>query len=127
MCEHLPINEKDKEDGILDMTRYVWFDIGNQVAHITIVTWQKQNWVSLCDFEIEEPYRGQGLSHEIVEFAKRKGVTHLSVSPMNNIAIDLYKKHGFHFTGTKEGDLLRMELPVSSMYLRNRQKLKSKK
>ena len=127
MNEHLPIDEKDKEDGLLDSTRWIWFDIGNPVAHITIDTWWKQDWVSLRDFEIEESYRGQGLSHEIIEFAKRHGVTHLSVSPLNKWIISLYEKHGFQLTGTKEGDLLRMEYPVSSMYLRNRQKLESKK
>ena len=65
--------------------------------------------------QLTEPYRGKGLSHQIVEFCKAIGVNNLSVSPENHIAIAVYKKHGFYFTGECDGEYLRMRLSAKEV------------
>lgn len=98
-----------KEPGLLNITRYSWFCGKDSVAEITIEKW-RGDWTSCYNLLVHERYRNQGIGSQVVRFAKEKGVKHLSVDPENEIAINLYKKHGFDFTGEREGNLLRMEL-----------------
>lgn len=44
-----------------------------------------------------------------MKFCIEMGVNNLSVDRDNSIAISLYKKYGFDFTGSMDGDLLRMK------------------
>ena len=106
----LKITKEDAEEGLMENTRYEWYDGKTKVAEVTLTKWPN-NWISCHSLEVKPKYRGKGLSHDLVEFLKKKGMNHLNVEPNNKIAIHLYKKHGFKMSGTKEGKLLRMEIP----------------
>lgn len=54
----------------------------------------------ICPLFIVEKYRGYGLSDTLVEDAiKKYGATHLNVYKDNEVAIYIYKKHGFKIRG----------------------------
>lgn len=106
-------SDEDRQNGLAKSIRYVWVDNRHEetpVARVTIEHWDQFDWISCYDLFISEDYRGYGLSHELVEFVKYHGVTHLSVHKNNSVAIKLYEKHGFVANGEKDGDLIRMEL-----------------
>lgn len=89
---------------------YKWLNASNSVIATMTIEKYECGWTSLSNFEIAEAYRGQGLSHKLIEFAKTKGVNNLSVDPNNSIAINLYQQHGFFLTGETDGNLYRMRL-----------------
>ena len=107
---HIDVTEEDHKDGLIKSREYSWYDFdGDTIAHVS-VEWWPDNWVSCYDLEVNEKYRHRGLGGQIVDFLTGIiGVNHLSVDPDNKIAIKMYQDHGFKFTGTKDGDLLRME------------------
>ena len=98
------------ETGLVGSSCFKWLSEDGPVATVTVEHWV-DNWGSCSNLEVFEPYRGKGLSHQVVEFVKDIGVNNLSVHPENSIAISLYKKHGFCFTGERDGEYLRMRLP----------------
>ena len=106
---HLTDREQD-ETGLVGSLCFKWLSEDGPVATVTVEHWV-DNWGSCSNLEVFEPYRGKGLSHQVVEFVKDIGVNNLSVHPENSIAISLYKKHGFYFTGERDGEYLRMRLP----------------
>lgn len=89
---------------------YKWLNASNSVIATMTIEKFECGWISLSNFKIAEAYRGQGLSHKLIEFAKTKGVNNLSVDPNNSIAINLYQQHGFFLTGETDGNFYRMRL-----------------
>ena len=105
---YLTHREQD-ETGLVGSSCFKWLSEDGPVATVTVEHWV-DNWGSCSNLKVYEPYRGKGLSHQVVEFVKDIGVNNLSVQPDNHIAIALYKKHGFCFTGERDGEYLRMRL-----------------
>lgn len=110
---HLTDREQG-EAGLVGSSCFKWLSENGPVATVTVEHWV-DNWVSCSNLEVFEPYRGKGLSHQVVEFVKDIGVNNLSVHPDNHIAIALYKKHGFCFTGGRDGEYLRMRLSAKEV------------
>lgn len=108
-AQELPVNDQAYEDRITSNTLYTWLDGSTTVAKVSIEKWLS-GWTGMNSLEVFLPYRGKGLSHQVIEFAKDRGANNLSVDPGNSIAIRLYKEHGFIFTGETEGEFLRMRL-----------------
>lgn len=79
-------------------TQYVWHtQNGDTVAEFKIWDWWDGKNVS--DLEINEKYRGLGLSYQLLDYAtKRCGARNLAVKKDNTIAKHVYDKYGFHVT-----------------------------
>lgn len=100
-------------NGPLKSILYTWFDKTNPVATVRIEYWPDL-WISCSGLKIFELYRGNGLSHQVMDFCEDLGVNNLSVSASNTIAIKVYKKHGFVFTGEHDGKYLRMKRRITN-------------
>lgn len=84
---HVRINKNTKG--------FAWLDDKKLVA---IINTEKKDddYVWINAFEIFDPYKGHGLSKQILRIAiKELEVTHLSVNKNNKVAYELYKKCGF--------------------------------
>lgn len=108
IIQHGPTNEEQYKLWMLSNTYYRWMDNDKCVATVTIEKWSN-GWIDCHDLKVSEPYRKNGLGNQLVQFIIEKGVNHLSVDPNNSIAIYLYKKYGFYFSGGYEDKLVRME------------------
>ena len=66
----------------------------------------------MYNFNIEESFRGKKYSHNLIKQCVEKHSTHfnyplfLHVFTNNTQAINLYKKHGFDITDTKQNDTI---------------------
>ena len=70
---------------------------GDTVAEFKI--WDWWNGKNISDLEINEKYRGLGLSYQLLDYAtKRCGARNLAVKKNNTIAKHIYDKYGFHVT-----------------------------
>lgn len=68
-----------------------------------------QTWIQ--SIEITEPYRGYGLSKQLLELAvKHYGVRYLSVNKKNAVAIKIYEDYGFREYSTIEPDMVLMKI-----------------
>ena len=79
-------------------TQYTWHtDNSDIVAEFKIWNWWDGKNVS--DLEINEKYRGLGLSYQLLDYAtKQCGARNLAVKKTNTIAKHVYDKYGFHVT-----------------------------
>lgn len=50
----------------------------------------------IISLEVFKPYKGKGFSYKLLDIAIRLGAKNLSVRKTNHIAIETYKKHGWH-------------------------------
>lgn len=77
---------------------YKWSDKnGKPVAEFKIWDWWDGKNVS--DLEINENYRGKGLSYQLLDYAVKKcGAKNLAVNKTNSIAKHVYDKYGFEVT-----------------------------
>lgn len=70
---------------------------GNCVAEFKI--WDWWDGKNISDLEINEKYRGLGLSYQLLDYAtKRCGAKNLAVKKSNIIAKHVYDKYGFQVT-----------------------------
>lgn len=90
-------------------TQYTWHaDNGDIVAEFKIWNWWDGKNVS--DLEINEKYRGLGLSYQLLDYAtKRCGARNLAVKKTNTIAKHVYDKYGFQVT-EEDGEYYYMSL-----------------
>ena len=79
-------------------TQYTWHtDNSDIVAEFKIWNWWDGKNVS--DLEINEKYRGLGLSYQLLDYAtKQCGARNLAVKKTNTIAKHVYDKYGFQVT-----------------------------
>ena len=79
-------------------TQYIWHTKnGDTVAEFKI--WDWWNGKNISDLEINEKYRGLGLSYQLLDYAtKICGTRNLAVKKDNTIAKHIYDKYGFHVT-----------------------------
>lgn len=81
---------------------------GDSVAEFKVWDWWDGKNVS--DLEINEKYRGLGLSYQLLDYATKKlGVRNLAVNKTNSIAKHVYDKYGFEIT-YEDDDLYYMSL-----------------
>lgn len=74
---------------------YIWLNDRQVVGYINVEE-KDDDYKWIQAFEIYQPYKGHGLSKQILGFAVRElGATNLSVSKNNEVAIRLYKSYGF--------------------------------
>lgn len=74
---------------------YIWLNDRQVVGYINVEE-KDDDYKWIQAFEIYSPYKGHGLSKQILGVAVRElGATNLSVSKNNEIAIRLYKSYGF--------------------------------
>lgn len=74
---------------------YIWLNDRQVVGYINVEE-KDDDYKWIQAFEIYVPYKGHGLSKQILGVAVRElGATNLSVSKNNEIAIRLYKSYGF--------------------------------
>ena len=78
-----------------DTKGYVWLNDKQVVGYINVEE-KDDDYKWIQAFEIYEPYKGHGLSKQMLNVAIREfGATNLSVSKNNEVAIKLYKSYGF--------------------------------
>lgn len=78
-----------------DTKGYVWLNDKQVVGYINVEE-KDDDYKWIQAFEIYEPYKGHGLSKQMLNVAiKEFGATNLSVSKNNEVAIKLYKSYGF--------------------------------
>ena len=78
-----------------DTKGYVWLNDKQVVGYINVEE-KDDDYKWIQAFEIYQPYKGHGLSKQILGVAVRElGATNLSVSKNNEVAIRLYKSYGF--------------------------------
>lgn len=92
---NLSITTKQVMLGKTPSIRYKWYTKnGNYVAEFKI--WDWWDGKNISDLEINEKYRGRGLSYQLLDYAtKRCGVRNLAVKKSNTIAKHVYDKYGF--------------------------------
>ena len=74
---------------------YIWLNDRQVVGYINVEE-KDDDYKWIQAFEIYQPYKGHGLSKQILGVAVRElGATNLSVSKNNEVAIRLYKSYGF--------------------------------
>ena len=84
---HIRINNRTKG--------YIWLNDKQVVGYINVEE-KDDDYKWIQAFEIYAPYKGHGLSKQILGIAvKELGATNLSVSKNNEVAIKLYKSYGF--------------------------------
>ena len=84
---HIRINNRTKG--------YIWLNDKQVVGYINVEE-KDDDYKWIQAFEIYSPYKGHGLSKQILGIAvKELGATNLSVSKNNEVAIKLYKSYGF--------------------------------
>ena len=95
-------------------TTYAWMDKDDLVAVLNVAVDDKSiKWIS--NLEVTPDYRGYGLSSQLLDYAtKNLKATHLGVADDNALAIDIYKKYGFHFTNEKHNHIQIMSLSGKS-------------
>ena len=95
---NLNITAKQAMLGKTPSIQYKWHTKnGNLVAEFKIWDWWDGKNVS--DLEINEKYRGLGLSYQLLDYAtKRCGARNLAVNKNNTIAKYIYDKYGFLVT-----------------------------
>ena len=78
--------------------QYTWHTKnGDIIAEFKIWDWWDGKNVS--DLEINEKYRGLGLSYQFLDYATKKcGARNLTVKKNNTIAKHVYDKYGFQVT-----------------------------
>lgn len=96
--KNLKMTTKQVMLGMTPSTQYTWHtQNGDTVAEFKIWDWWDGKNVS--DLEINEKYRGLGLSYQLLDYAtKRCGAINLDVKKDNTIAKHVYDKYGFHVT-----------------------------
>ena len=78
-----------------DTKGYAWLNDKQVVGYINVEE-KDDDYKWIQAFEIYEPYKGHGLSKQMLNVAIREfGATNLSVSKNNEVAIKLYKSYGF--------------------------------
>lgn len=74
---------------------YIWLNDRQVVGYINVEE-KDDDYKWIQAFEIYQPYKGHGLSKQILGVAVRElGATNLSVTKNNEVAIRLYKSYGF--------------------------------
>lgn len=96
--KNLKMTTKQVMLGMTPSTQYTWHtQNGDTVAEFKIWDWWDGKNVS--DLEINEKYRGLGLSYQLLDYAtKRCGAINLDVKKDNTIAKHVHDKYGFHVT-----------------------------
>ena len=78
-----------------DTKGYIWLDDKEVVGYINVEE-RDDDYKWIQSFEIYEPYKGHGLSKQILKIAITElGATNLTVSKDNDLAIKVYKSFGF--------------------------------
>ena len=78
-----------------DTKGYIWLDDKKVVGYINVEE-KDDDYKWIQAFEIYEPYKGHGLSKQMLKIAVTElGATNLSVSKDNEVAIKIYKSFGF--------------------------------
>lgn len=92
---NLSITTKQIMLGKIPSIQYKWYTKnGNHVAEFKI--WDWWDGKNISDLEINEKYRGLGLSYQLLDYAtKRCGARNLAVKKSNTIAKHVYDKYGF--------------------------------
>ena len=95
---NLSITTKQVMLGKTPSIQYKWHTKnGNYVAEFKI--WDWWDGKNISDLEINEKYRGLGLSYQLLDYAtKRCGAKNLAVKKSNIIAKHVYDKYGFQVT-----------------------------
>lgn len=95
---NLDVTTKQVMLGKTPSIQYIWrANNGNVVAEFKIWDWWDGKNVS--DLEINEKYRGLGLSYQLLDYAtKRCGARNLAVKKDSTIAKHVYDKYGFRVT-----------------------------
>ena len=79
-----------------DTKGYIWLDDNKKVVGYINVEEKDDDYKWIQAFEIYEPYKGHGLSKQMLKIAVTElGATNLSVSKDNELAIKIYKSFGF--------------------------------
>lgn len=89
------LTTKDILLGTTPATSYEWVTLsGDPIARFHTFDWWDGRYIE--DLFIYPPYRGHGLSYDLLDYAVRElGVTNLSVEKNNIIAKHIYDKYGF--------------------------------
>ena len=78
-----------------DTKGYIWLDDKEVVGYINVEE-RDDDYKWIQSFEIYEPYKGHGLSKQMLKIAITElGATNLTVSKDNDLAIKVYKSFGF--------------------------------
>ena len=86
--KHIRINK--------DTKGYCWIDDNNKLVAIINTEEKEDDTIWIQAFEIFAPYKGHGLSKQILDVAvKQFRVTNLSVNIDNEVALKIYKSYGF--------------------------------
>ena len=107
--KNLKMTTKQVMLGKTPSTQYTWHtQNGDTVAEFKIWNWWDGKNVS--DLEINEKYRGLGLSYQLLDYAtKQCGARNLAVKKTNTIAKHVYDKYGFQVT-EEDGEYYYMSL-----------------
>ena len=83
-------------------TQYIWKNSEEKkVAEFKI--WEWWDGKNVSDLEISNPYRGNKLSYQLLDYATKKcGAKNLAVKKTNKIAKHVYDKYGFKVTETDD-------------------------
>ena len=77
---------------------YKWYDETNQTV-AEFKTWNWWDGINVSDLEINEKYRGNKLSYQLLDYAVKKcGARNMAVNKNNYIAKHVYDKYGFEIT-----------------------------
>ena len=96
-------NWNKKTDKNKRMVFILWLDNNNLVAYADIEVYN-DGVNFLTPMVITEPYKGYGLSSQILSYIISKyNVNELGVRINNRVAIELYKKHGFKVSNKYDG------------------------
>ena len=105
----LKMTTKEVMLGKTPATHYTWHaKNGDKVAEFK--TWNWWDGINVSDLEINDKYRGLGLSYQLLDYATKKcGVKNLAVRKENAIAKHVYDKYGFEIT-EEDDDMYYMSL-----------------
>lgn len=96
------------------VTLWLTKDESELVAYICLE--EKGEDMCIQALEVLPEYRGYGLSDQLMTYAKNNGATLLYVNPENQIALKLYKKHGWKFGKNKNRGTLQPMILRESIF-----------
>lgn len=98
-----------------DTKGFIWVDNSNNCVVAVVNTEEKDDgyrWITI--FEVFAPYKGKGLSHQLLKVATNElKATNLEVSEDNDLAVKEYKSLGFS-QYKKSGKMIYMSLDKSA-------------